>query len=125
MEPGHKLDAVVAEKVMGWKNVGCLPGGNIPFGEPNDDYNHDYPTNPHREEVPHCSSDLMAAGWVIDEMRKKGYDFMMGTCAHGTTGMNDSVWAMFGKRGEEGEPVGGTTFPHAICQAALKVVESL
>jgi hypothetical protein len=70
--PSRKLDALVAEYLLGWKGLFFLTGGNIPYGEPDDEYNRDAASEylaivqgekkygcanlrPHREEIPEFS----------------------------------------------------------------------
>lgn len=73
MKKNRELDASVARNIFGWTNVRCNEGGNVPYGEPNDDYNQDNPTNRHREEVPLFSSTWEGLGMVMEEMIKKGF----------------------------------------------------
>jgi len=70
MPAGRETDALVA-KVMGWRNVHTLPGGNVYFGEMPDDWNrncwqHGPDWNiPHLDQVWQFSTEVCAA-WMVD-----------------------------------------------------------
>ena len=68
----HELNTRLAEEVMGWKNVGPLRGGNVPFGERSDDYNKDHPTNPLKDQVSDYSGSLDAAWQMEEEIERRG-----------------------------------------------------
>lgn len=112
----RKIDALVAEHVMGWEGVKYLAldnGHKIIQG-----------FHPDLEIVPHYSSDIAAAWSVVEKMA--GDDLMPDeqrfscTVGHGSSGV---TWATFERRVYAGEP---DEFHHegpvplAICLAALK-----
>ncbi len=67
MKPSRELDMKVAEHVMGWDNIHYQPGGNVPFGRPDDDYRRDYPNNTaYSKRVLPYSTDI-AAAWTVDK----------------------------------------------------------
>lgn len=48
-------------KIAGWKNIATMtghPAENVWYGEPDDDWNKDFPDNPHREPIPNYCNDL-------------------------------------------------------------------
>lgn len=121
MEPGRELDALVAEKVMGWEQVQDPPHTYIAYNTPT---GFRLP-----EEIPAYSTDLNAAWKVVEAMRRRGFWCQMRT-PFGTPEqkLDDGCWAGFtphGTSGWNGKPDNWTsapTAPHAICLAALKAV---
>ena len=67
------LDRFIAEKVMGWTDIGCFPSGNVLYGCPPDDYNLDFPTNKHKMHVPKYSHNISSAFEVVERMRELGF----------------------------------------------------
>ena len=70
-------------KLDGYKNVCCLEGGNIPFGEPDDDFNRDvelhkahgqcgFPTVAHREQ---CLEYLTSRDAIVPVIEKVSKDW--------------------------------------------------
>lgn len=116
LKPGRDLDALIAEKVMGW--TPNYPGGwphppkNIPNRKKYID-SHDGTT-----VIPAYSTSIEAAWEVVDKlggnMFQLHYDTRYGT--EGVKGwsviLDGSVMCQF-----------VDTAPHAICLAALKAVE--
>lgn len=123
MKPGRELDALVAEKVMGWKKDRVRVGRNsgdgttfwtidaLRFGdrihalEP-----HDQPLNV--PGLPPYSTDIAAAWEVVDNMRARNLEFEISSAPHRLPWL-----AKFGRRAEP-----APTPAHAICLAALKAV---
>jgi len=134
MGPGEKLDALVAEKVMGWREVrkvtsfeaGADPYTGLPFtgyfgGPP------DFPEENIGQPVPAFSVDIADAWLVVEEMAKRSNALALQ--APGSTDMNEAYrkftrWtADFGTNNISGyTEANGDTAPHAICLAALKIV---
>ena len=114
----HKLNAQVAEEVMGWKNVGPLQGGNVPFGERPDDYNEDHPTNPMIDQVPDYSGSLDAAWQMEEEIERRGRDCL---CLY----VRRVIWNCGGV-GHPDSPQTLWRYIHATpeqrCEAALEAV---
>jgi hypothetical protein len=131
LEAGRELDALVAEKVMGWTwpddrcpicgwsfsdtaAEGCVPG---------DCSQRPIPTVPESEDYPHYSTDITAAWEVVEKMlgQLPQQDIHFQHLEY--TGWG--VGTCFNK--EEGgwdEWMYGETLPIAICRAALKAVEA-
>lgn len=111
LKAGRELDALVAEKVMGWKR---LPGNwrGIIWADPQ------YPATGtiRSEEHFEASTDPGAAWKVVEAMRAKGWDYEIGSEDTG-----DSVYCEFSKDKSEGH-VYETTMPEAVCRAALAAV---
>ena len=110
----RELDALVAEKVTGWKKITCLTGGNQPHGEPDDDYNRDWPMNPHREPIPEYSTDLAAAWGVVGRI---GGEFYLRRTA---SGHYEAIF--YPTPGGVNRYCTAETTPRAICLAALRAV---
>ena len=78
MKPGRELNAKVAEKIMGWDNIHYQPGGNIPFGRPNDDYRRDFPEAAYSRSILPYSTDVAVAftvdkpGWLWEFQESPG-----------------------------------------------------
>lgn len=124
-EPGRELDALVAEKVMGWTGVHLVHGGTgtssyyvgrTPRGV--------FVVRPY-------STDIAAAWQVIEAMRQRNY------YAEISEHISDPErqCAMFASRAghydsyercwENEHQVCTATAPHAICLAALKAVGAI
>jgi len=143
MKAGREMDALIAEKVMGWKDIRCDQGGNLPYGVPDDDFNSDvdehkkhgncgFPMEYHREPIPMYSHDISAAWEVVEKMTSEGacpaiINDDNGHWAMALDGMQNCV------DGSETMDVATTFFapkslwcdtvPLAICRAALKAKE--
>jgi hypothetical protein len=119
---GRELDALVAEKVMGWQRmvrpdydwaghewrIGGLGSGGI--------------------HLPSFSTDIAAAWEVVAEMERRGWSCVIATnaCANGRqNGVKFyEGWRSLGYSIFDGEPHPGHTFvaetiPRAICHAAV------
>lgn len=107
MKPGRELDALVAEKVMGY------PGdGNVWY------VTGDY-ANP--DSIPEYSTDIAAAWEVVEKMKHSSWSFSIRSSddCEAEFSLND------GKFLQNADTVGmgrGDTAPYAICLAALKAV---
>lgn len=71
-------------KALGWKNCRNEEGGNMPSGEPDDDFNRDvelhkthgycgFPTTPHREDLPNYPGDLNACREMEESLTDDEY----------------------------------------------------
>lgn len=111
LKPGRELDALIAEKVMGWKfnpgKVWIRPGGPAPFEDV-------YKTQP-----PEYSTDISAAWEVVKKLKHlhPQISYCDTTCQW-TLRFNN-----INKEISEFSDIDGdSTAPHAICLAALKAV---
>lgn len=140
---GRELDALVAEKVMGWRrSLGCFDNRNnwnpegvilVPF--PGTEYGpkREWTTNPitNTRNVPHYSTDIAAAWEVVERLRENGWVIGIG--------IDDEPWEDPAGGGTHGCSLLGCnrgrtdatdireyadTTPLAICLAALKAVPS-
>lgn len=102
MKPGKELDALIAEKVTGWKPSGLL-------GK-----DHKYAVKEFYEP-PHYSTDIAAAWEVVDKIAPLD-DFRLAF-------RNGEWFAEFSSMINQFAQAG--TAPHAICLAALKAVSPL
>lgn len=142
MKPGRELDALVAEKVMGWKRIlspedarKCLNAhSDIPPAERVFQITElmDTWVNPagktFRGELPEYSTDIAAAWEIVEKLKALGYGYCI-ECVE--TEPDPTVW--FLHKNEEGprfhcleemvDRVSGSgPFPLAVCLAALRVV---
>jgi hypothetical protein len=123
MEAGKELDALVAEKVMGWTGIkhDHAAGGHIVFttGTP------EGRSRPSHHPVPSYSTAIMYAWQVVEKMGERGYWFDIHDTYTGTR-------AVAFMQKEDGEQLAGwiaghandVSVPLAICLAALMAVES-
>lgn len=125
---GRELDALVAEKVMGWHDLwtgkvygnllGYLPSYKLREGTAADD-----PKNcPQAMDVPRFSSHLEAAWQVVEKLRQEhGEDFDFAL----TTNEPSTQWCCWILLGENnGAERQAPTAPLSICRAALAAIES-
>jgi hypothetical protein len=125
MKPGRELDALIAEKVMGWGPIEIDRNGN-PVG-----INPDYPSKFKCHIVPNYSTDIAAAWTVVEKLK---------LCVWPTTdGRYLCLLDQFSLEYGDEYWFGGSnvlenierdwiaavaqTAPHAICLAALKTVK--
>lgn len=110
MGAGPELDAVVAERVLGWTR-GRREFGDMPWRRPGD--------GPSRGVlgVPPLSTDIAAAWKVVEVMRERGYFPHIGFF-----GQNESWRANFRRENADGEWADAA--PLAICRAALAALAS-
>jgi hypothetical protein len=120
MEAGPKLDALIAENVMGWKRQ-----ENIAWRTP-----HVYLYVDHNghirlpEEVPHYSTDISAAWQVVEAIERRGWFVEVGLC-NAEYGPKKRAWCQVGVYGDNGAYVGEAyedTAPLATCLAALRAI---
>jgi hypothetical protein len=111
MTSGRELDALVAEKVMGWaltsKDTRDLQGWPPPGN-----------TTP--IDVPEYSTDIAAAWEVVEKLDK--YYFQVNREIKNMDSMEYTV-VIPGIFNKERITVSANTAPHAICLAALKAVD--
>jgi hypothetical protein len=104
VKAGRELDALVAEKVMGYKTA------PIPDGET---------ANP-----PNFSTDITAAWQVVEKMRERGYRLGLRTWVRSAEG--EAVFVdPKRERASEGNGAFDASVPLAICIAALRAVGAL
>jgi Phage ABA sandwich domain len=130
MEPGRELDALIAEKVLGWdrkhavvecedewysycKNCGLTGAEVLPAGSKR---TWDTPC----DTPPGYSTDIAAAWEVVERMRlavmpREGEGYWAGVIAYDYKDPCGVIDQLFGG-------VFGSTAPHAICLAALKAL---
>jgi hypothetical protein len=125
LPPGRALDALVAERVMGW-----------PRRVPPSAFGHPWPTDTHwftdhdsevehlwREDgklcsMPFCPSTDITAAWQVVEKLREHYT---NVSLHGANGWGLTAWnsALDGREYDLGGPINAATAPHAICLTAL------
>lgn len=116
MNPGRELDALVAEKVMELKNIRKLNTEAIK------DFVYDRPnliTGLHVIEdlVPEYSTDIAAAWEVVERLA----EYHGNKCDLDYGEFLEGLWTV--RFGFGNDSCSAETAPHAICLAALKVVE--
>lgn len=113
MEPGPELDALIAEKVMGWKKESYRWMCDSVYVHTV--HNEDHGTY-YEECMPWRPSELISHAWEVVEKFKGGFD----VCKNPLSKLWD-VYVL-----PEGESrialTNMPTAPHAICLAALKAV---
>lgn len=120
IEPGPKLDALIAEKVFGYKTYDTVN----PF-DPRDKniYNMSVIDNKnHCRQTLNYSTSIADAWQVVEKLKQDNFFFICGSQIIGMVGVSDGIWASFGKIHEIAQYTVGGNFPHAICLAALKAV---
>lgn len=119
MEAGRELDALIAEKVMGWTNVAerrntfTRPGALIPSDWRG--WSGDTPNGEREQLIPPYSTDIAAAWQVVERFSAKWIDIVYRPDA--------GWWVTIDGRGHGN--AGGAiekTLPLAICLAALKAL---
>lgn len=128
-QPGRELDALIAEKVMGWVSIphpepeNLFPGvraGARSWFPPNNDYAYWRerfgPGYANGVSFPEYSTSIEAAWEVVEKMgeNRLRLDLSVGT--------SEDAIAEFSRNGSEGIEANGEDAPHAICLAALKAV---
>lgn len=120
MKPGRELDALIAEKVMGWtwdEKSAWSPSGSK--------WSRKVPGKVILDEwgwLLHYSTDICAAWEVVEKMSQIGFKFVISNSVIGGLESSEKPWCFFGKQGERVIDIVGHTIPHAICLAALKAV---
>ena len=144
MEPGRELDALVAEKAMGYRRVDLTPewlGREVwcfyPGDSPLMEYSWDEPSGNammHRngkdesdgtaDILPSYSTDIAAAFEIVEKLRDQHMELELSVVPKGAPAYpDDAQWlAGFSDDGPTNQEWGATA-PHAICLAALKAVE--
>lgn len=121
MNAGRELDALIAEKVMGRKNIRFE---NTIYGQIHQsDVTPEFPDliakGVKRIRIPHYSTDISAAWDVVEKIKFK-FDNTFHLVA------TSNGWSVFWDHEDEGPGANGyveaETAPHAICLAALKAV---
>lgn len=107
----RELDALVAEKVMGWRIERYMTNPPKPtgMGMP--------PDSTTIAEIPAYSTDIAAAWEVVEKMRAQGFDNQFSWRAD-RPGHRSRPFACFGRNGS----AEADTLQKAICLAALKAV---
>lgn len=107
----RELDALVAEKVMGWELIGIAPSGGRVVHSP----------RLWEKELPHYSSDIAAAWQVVEKMEKDGWESGCET----SKGIR-RAWFAWDRRKRFSPKLPkfaeAEAIPRAICLAALKAV---
>ena len=118
MEPGRKLDALVAEKVMGWTWKDYTAGGEPARGL--------FPPPPSgsfrdHDQYGYYSDDIAAAWELVEELEARGFVVRYQTMGPKRIGRRVTI-----ERPEESGAIYGTAeapeAAHAICLASLEAV---
>jgi hypothetical protein len=110
---GREMDALIAEKVMGWTDIHWNYGP--PIGKPDDDWNRDFINKKHEACVPNYSSEMNAAMEVVDCLKGEiDGMFKLLYFRHWSFDITPNI------ADHEGWSAEADTAPHAICLAALK-----
>lgn len=134
LDPGRELDALIAEKVMDWKEVRfigqsfSLKPDNLEGRPPDYEKYEQAVIRKCLVPIPNYSTDIAAAWLIIEEFKKReaAYCIEQHPCAEEPT-----VWILTDKNMPEGmvatdhqEHISATaaTVPLAICLAALKAI---
>lgn len=112
MKPGRELDALIAEKVMGWQRWESGVGTRWKRGGWSEEANS-------VSEVPAYSTDIAAAWEVVEHFRKNGFDVTVSTRKDGTY-VNCEITNYDDVNVTDGMNLWDA--PHAIALAALKAV---
>lgn len=123
MQPGRELDALVAEKVMGWRKI------SHPYPYSDLTWINSEGATARPGGIPQYSTDI-AAAWVVVEHLKNSLNGNEWTGEFNLffNGCEYECWWSFSRKTEEGlyetskEAGVAETAPHAICLAALGAV---
>lgn len=112
LEAGPEIDALVAERVMGW-TFGCTPDPEGDWAS----WNEPRPDDPTRQREVKCagwspSTDIAAAWEVVEKMRPTHVGSLW-------TGIDEGHNACFGMYEYEERWAKADSMPLAICRAAL------
>lgn len=115
MKPGRELDALIAEKVMGWTRLEhSAPDALVPAGaDPSQRINLTF--------VPRYSTDISSAWEVVEKLGAEGFSLHLKAHRHENPPKGEEHEAFFWSNLVHREAFASTT-PHAICLAALKTV---
>ena len=127
MEAGRELDALVAEKVMGWRRVS---DGQFYFWPSKEMVEALRMSHPDLLAVdyfaaPEFSADIAAAWKVVEKMYSDGWTVSVGSLAAKPRGWRCTVSHMHADdfyRHPESYEANADTAPLAICRAVLKAV---
>lgn len=124
---GRELDAMIAERVMGWTAVEhehrgargeawFVLSGVVPLAEV-------------RAQVPGYSSDIAAAFLVVEKLSERGFDYLIEgheerNGADFVAHAQFSQFRQFPRAINIEEDAWKATLPHAICLAALAAIEA-
>jgi hypothetical protein len=117
MKAGYELDAVVAEKVMGWKKVGYSAGGGGFATPDNKRWVFKIPRYGVTQDIPEFSTRIAAAWTVVEKLQEMGFNFAIAS-------IRPNPWVA--SISEENLKWGSSeaeTVPMAICLAALEAVD--
>lgn len=98
---GKRLDAWVAEHVMGWRPLAL---------------SRDFDGNFFPEDAPNYSTDIAAAWQVVEKMRADGWHYSIGSLPGGIIRVNFSFTT---SSGFEEIELTGNSIPELICRVAL------
>ena len=119
LEPGSELDALVAEKVMGWKKWRGVDGYDVWIRQETDGWTHTVA----RESWPakqmwaafqewKPSSNMSNVWEAVEKLQSMGWTWQMS--------VERGVFRAYCRASSQGES--DISMPHAICLAALRVV---
>jgi hypothetical protein len=118
LKPGRELDALVAEKVMGYKVTDWPTGKEFPITSA---IAAGVLSEFQQSRIPSYSTDIAAAWQVVDKMKSLGCFIKVHNCDHrGEWG----CWCTHPGRVLSESFAVEDTAPHAICLAALKAVDN-
>lgn len=117
MQPGRELDALVAEKIMGWTDFSPIdPAVDYSIGA--NGFRRNYATDPNGGKTwfPLYSTDISAAWEVVEEMRKREDDPF---CIDIETCLINYTVKVADSNGYTDIWIIRESAPHAVCLAAL------
>ncbi len=122
MKPGRELDALVAEKVMGFsrREPRTWPDGSLAGAGWRDDENSTFYPDA-SDMLPHFSSDIAAAWEVVDLLERENYVVSVSQSKKYFKTHQAAVQVQFKPYTDNLHDYAfGESAPHAICLAALK-----
>lgn len=123
LPPGRELDALVAEKVMGWTEVHFEAEWIHWYGSgeeviPANTFGR-HPQAIGDSIIPRYSTSIADAWKVVGQMRAHGYRLVLWTPLDDDTRIHCTAQFENGHQNIDGE---GESAPHAICRAALSTL---
>jgi hypothetical protein len=118
LKPGRELDALIAEKVMGFRCVVDKGNGNvswIAYGVYGETHTPPMAWKKWNYKVPPYSTDIAAAWEVVEKMSEQWPQYQLAK-------IEDGWSVMWGFDGYGWPEATGKTAPEAICKAALLAV---
>lgn len=114
MPESRDLDALVAQKIFGYgPYYPSIIGNNI--------------TAPNSTKItwlPRYSTDISDAWMVVEEMQRRGWDYLASSLVNGNHAMRfDKYSIVSGQEVESSARAEAPTLPHAVCKAALRALE--